>query len=123
MIVGCCHCTIATAILIQKYTCVHITTILYSKVYIYTHYNHSFQQECGSESDSDSIQSPPGVSGQLRLKTPVSVFFLFFLQKYILILLVVCLDIYLFFCLSEMKIVTCIIIMYNMFKSIKIFIL
>lgn len=37
-------------------------------------YNHSFQQECGSESDSDGIQSPPGVSGQLRPKTPVSVF-------------------------------------------------
>lgn len=88
---------------------------------MYTHYNHSFQQECGSESDSDGIQSPPGVSGQLRPKTPVSVFF--FLTKIYPYIMVVCHDIYLFFSLSEMKIVTCIIIMYNMFKSIHIVII
>lgn len=99
----CCHCTIAAAILIQKYTCIHITTDLHTEVYMYTHYNqssyksihvyihittilytevymcahynHSFPQECGSESDSDGIQSPPGISGQLGPKTPVSGFY------------------------------------------------
>lgn len=59
---------------------------------MYTHYNNSFQQECGSESDSDGIQSPPGVSGQLRPKTPVS----FFLQEYVLILLFVCVCVYIY---------------------------
>lgn len=85
---------------------------------MYTHYNHSFQQECGSESDSDGIQSPPGVSGQLGPKTPVS----FFLQNMSLYYCV-CVCVYIYISLSEMKIVTCTTIMYNMFKSIKIFIL